>query len=245
MRFDFPHLSFTSTDSTNLQALNYLSKTNPESGFMLIADFQTAGKGQFGRNWESETGTNLLCSFIFGPLNWSIKQLFNLHLISALAIFRLLEENQLNKLSIKWPNDIYAGNKKIAGILIQNIIKEQKLQWTVIGCGINVNQSQFSDTINASSIFLETGMKFSIDVLACRLRELLIEYFQAGHRMEDLLAKYNAALYGKNQLKSLRLKNDESIRVEIQSVNAIGNLIAKNEHGEFLELTHGETNIDW
>lgn len=245
MRFDFPHLSFQSTDSTNLQALHYLSKTSPQSGFMLIADYQAAGKGQFGRNWESASALNLLCSFIFGPLNWNLDRLFNLHLISALSVLRLLEQEQIPNLSIKWPNDLYSGDQKIAGILIQNIVKENRLLWTVIGIGINVNQQSFSPGLNATSMFLEKGTPFSVDLLAIKLRTILIEAFNKHQTENRGLQEYNNRLYSKGQWKTI-CKNDETpFQAKVLKVSEDGTLIVEKQNGEILSITHGEMKIDW
>lgn len=245
MRFDFPHLSFLSTDSTNLQALNYLSKTSPQPGFMLIADYQTDGKGQFGRNWESASGKNLLCSYIFGPLNWSLDHLFNLHLISALSVLNLLREHQIPNLTVKWPNDIYTGSKKIAGILIQNIIKENCLQWTVLGIGINVNQSVFSEGLNASSMNLETGIAFSIDKLAMDLRDKLMQAFQSSDEVQtNWLKSYNNALYAKDQWKRILMKDEEPFLAKILYATSEGSLIIEKQNGERIRIIHGEAHMD-
>ncbi|MBK9109351.1 MAG: biotin--[acetyl-CoA-carboxylase] ligase [Saprospiraceae bacterium] len=245
MRFNFPHLSFVSTDSTNIQALHYLSKTSPQSGFMLIADYQTGGKGQFGRNWESEAGLNLLCSFIFGPLNWNLDRLFNLHLISALSSVQLLSEYQLPHLSVKWPNDIYSGPHKVAGILIQNIIKENKLHWTVIGVGINVNQTSFPAGLNATSLALEKGIQFSVDALAIRFREILVNFFKEDIQEHSLLKKYNELLYSKNQWKTMHKNEGFPIQAKILKISEEGHLIVEKQNGELISIQHGELNIDW
>lgn len=245
MRFDFPHLSFASTDSTNIQALNYLSKTSPQSGFMLIADYQTGGKGQFGRNWESEAGLNLLCSFIFGPLNWNLDRLFNLHLISTLSVARLLKDYQIPHLFVKWPNDIYSGSCKLGGILIQNIIRENSLHWTVIGIGLNVNQTLFPDSLNATSLAKEKGVQFSVDAIAIRLREVLLDSFKKDFPVTALLQEYNELLYSKKQWKTMYINKGIPFQAKIINVSEVGNLIIEKQNGELISIQHGELNIEW
>ena len=138
MPFDFDFIHLKEIDSTNNFALNYITKTNPKEGFCIFTDYQTAGKGQYGRNWVSDSCQNILCSIILKPTHLSIDRLFELHIISSLAIFKTLYDLSIKELKIKWPNDIYQANSKlkISGILVENIFRDQ-INHSVIGIGID------------------------------------------------------------------------------------------------------------
>lgn len=238
MEFDFPHLYLSQTESTNKCAMELLSKTSPEPGFMIFADYQTAGKGQYGRNWESEPAKNLLCSFIFGPLALPVDRVFNLHLYSSLAIIHTLLPLKLPALKIKWPNDIYCGSKKICGILIQNTIKEQEVQYCIVGIGINVNQTHFGNAPKAGSLKLITKSELNRADLAIRLRTQLLNYFK-GHFDDRLLLKeYNTLLYGLKQKFEFKSEGDYW-KAYIHSVDHLGNIVLESEKGVLKNYTFG------
>lgn len=218
--------------------MELLSKTSPEQGFMIIADYQTAGKGQYGRVWESEPGKNLLCSFIFGPLALAVDKVFRLHLCSSLAIIDTLKPFRLPELKIKWPNDIYSGNKKISGILIQNTIKEQEVHYCIVGVGINVNQTEFGNAPNAGSLKLITNLQFNRADLASQLRAHLLYYFRGQQNDTKLLEEYNSLLYGLNQ-KFEFTSNDEQWSAYIRGVDSSGNLVLESESGILKNYSFG------
>jgi len=240
MNFNFPHLYVEETESTNLLALDILSKTNPPNGFLIITDYQTAGKGQYGRKWQSERNKNLLFSLIIGPLNIPTNKLFRIHLASSLAIFRTLA-NEINNLNIKWPNDIYAGFKKLAGILVQNQLKGSMVDWTVIGIGINVNQTSFPDEIPATSAFIETGNIIHLENIVEKIRSQLMQIFSSSEAEWDLLwEEYNQHLFLKNQNVLIEVNNGDIISGKIISVTKEGKLTIETDSGQLLNFSFGE-----
>jgi BirA family biotin operon repressor/biotin-[acetyl-CoA-carboxylase] ligase len=164
-------LRYNSLNSTNLEAQKLLSQDKkPLEGTTIVADIQTNGKGQRGNTWASPFGQNLLSSYILYPKHLLPKQQFILNIVSSLAVFDLLQELELEKVSIKWPNDIYIGKKKVAGILTQSNISSQSILATVIGIGLNVNQKTFdSELPNPTSIFFEKNMETSLESVLDRL----------------------------------------------------------------------------
>jgi BirA family biotin operon repressor/biotin-[acetyl-CoA-carboxylase] ligase len=147
------------TDSTNTLMKELLAKGEwPEGERFLYTAFQTAGRGQAGNGWESEEGKNLLCSILLPPR----KELFDLNVLTAVAVQRLLGEG----FTIKWPNDIYYGDKKIAGILIENAILGSEVAYSIAGIGLNVNQTTFlSSAPNPVSLKQISGKETDIDAL--------------------------------------------------------------------------------
>lgn len=145
---------------------------------LIYTTYQTAGRGQMGNGWESEPGKNLLLSYLLREPEVNISEMFLLNVIAAVAahwtIAEWLSYEQRPMLSIKWPNDIYIGNRKIAGILVENSLSGTKIQHSIAGIGINVNQEQWvSGAPNPVSIKQLTGVKADIDAIVKRFKHKL------------------------------------------------------------------------
>ncbi|MBI5915019.1 MAG: biotin--[acetyl-CoA-carboxylase] ligase [Bacteroidetes bacterium] len=161
--------------STNEYALTLLSKSNPAEGTAISTGNQTAGRGQIGSQWESEPGKNITLSVIFYPDFLLVKNQFQLNQAVAMAVCDFVKKYlPVSKVSIKWPNDIYVGARKIAGILLQNSLINNQIRSTVAGIGINVNQTVFAtNPPNPTSLCLETGENFDLEELRSSLFERL------------------------------------------------------------------------
>ncbi len=160
-------------ESTNNYANSLILSDAAEEGTVVLARYQTQGKGQQGNHWESEAGKNLLMSLIMYPRFLPAGKQFLVSKIVSLAITDWLQ-NEVEECTIKWPNDIYIGDRKVAGILIENTVKGQHLFSSVIGIGMNVNQLAFkSDAPNPVSLQQVTGKSYdiekSLDVLLAKL----------------------------------------------------------------------------
>ena len=163
---------FESIDSTNACAKT-LAETGTPVGTVVVADFQTAGRGRLGRTWKSDPGANLLFSLVLRP---SLKKESAgiLTFFSAVFIARGLERITGTGLECKWPNDILLNGKKCCGILLENSFLQDRFDYSVIGIGINVNQASFGDDLadRATSLFKELGHTFDrTSVLLELLRE--------------------------------------------------------------------------
>jgi len=144
-------------DSTNNEAYRHID--NATDFDVWAASFQTEGRGQKGNRWESSAGENLTFSILARPVMIKAEKQFLISQCVALGIIDYLRMNSVES-SIKWPNDIYSGDKKICGILIEHYLSSDNLSASIIGIGINLNQSRFSpDAPNPTSVFLETGVK--------------------------------------------------------------------------------------
>jgi BirA family biotin operon repressor/biotin-[acetyl-CoA-carboxylase] ligase len=145
----------------------------PAEGTIIRADHQTAGRGQPGNKWESEQGKNLLISIILYPSMVRPEDQFIISMTLSLGILDFLEP-KIQKCSIKWPNDIYAGNDKIAGILIENSLSGPRISFSVAGIGLNVNQTDFvSGAPNPVSMKLITGADHDRDACLSELAAAL------------------------------------------------------------------------
>ncbi|MFT7614301.1 MAG: BirA family biotin operon repressor/biotin-[acetyl-CoA-carboxylase] ligase, partial [Parvicellaceae bacterium] len=145
-----------SVDSTNNFAANLIKETNVVDGTVILSEKQTNGRGQSGNSWQSAYGDNITCSYILRPKFLDIEEQFYISIITSLAIISTLKSYGIEP-KIKWPNDILVGSRKIAGILIENSISGKTLNHSIIGVGLNVNQTSFDLGISATSIANVTG----------------------------------------------------------------------------------------
>jgi BirA family biotin operon repressor/biotin-[acetyl-CoA-carboxylase] ligase len=144
-----------SVDSTNNYAATLISEGQAEHGTVILAEEQTAGKGQRGAVWVSEPGLNLTFSVILKPANLSVLDQFMISRCVAVSLVHVLRKFGISGI-VKWPNDILVGQKKIAGVLIESQILSGLVQSCIVGVGLNVNQSEF-EGLNATSLKVETG----------------------------------------------------------------------------------------
>ncbi len=188
---------FKETSSTNFLMKEILLSEKHEEGFMIYTDFQTAGKGQGLNTWESEFGKNLLFSIVLYPQHIHPSSQFVISQIASLAICDVLSEI-CDNVKIKWPNDIYVDDKKIAGILIENVLQGKSINRTVIGIGLNVNQKNFvSDAPNPVSLMQITGKRINRLKLMEKIREKITELYNIDD-YDKIKSEYFRCLYRNN-----------------------------------------------
>ena len=184
------------------------------------------GKGQRGRNWESEPYKNLCVSFYKLLSNKASKDIFfKLNMIVSLKMIGILKKYSIPKLSIKWPNDILSENKKIAGILIETSLKNNLLNDFIIGIGLNVNQTDFHDLLNASSLKNIMEQEFDLNKL---IKDFIKEFSDFNLKLdsvslEDLKVDYLKNLYGTNSFLKYQYKGSEILGkiVDVKSSECI------------------------
>jgi BirA family biotin operon repressor/biotin-[acetyl-CoA-carboxylase] ligase len=185
------------TLSTNAE-LKRLQKENPLPEFsMVMTEFQTAGRGQAGNSWHSAKGNNILLSFLLYPNGVKAKDQFIISQIVSLAIKRVLD-NFITNVTIKWPNDIYWKDKKIAGILIENSLMGQHIDHTIVGVGLNINEKEFPEGLpNPISLRNITKEEADREILLTLLQSEFLRLYQAMERGEiaPIVQKYMRFLY--------------------------------------------------
>lgn len=220
--------------STNEYAKDLLHKDTPPEGTAIIADYQTAGKGHDQNSWESKAGENILLTMILYPDFLEISRQFQISMAVALGITDFLEELiPAQELFIKWPNDIYVGDKKIGGILINNEIMGDKFKHVMAGIGINVNQEAFSTEIpNPVSLSNLTGKQYSLKDLTLRLYNCVtVRYEQLKEgSYHQIKGDYLDLLLGLNQVREYLYKN-KKIEAQITGVNEFGHLMLNTDGG--------------
>ena len=244
-------------DSTNIYAGQYLEQHDPEEGTVFVAHEQFAGKGQQGNTWASEPGKNLTFTVLLKPVFLRPEQQFLLNKAITLGVLDFVHA-ELSKpevtakyrqkgeplpvVSIKWPNDIYAGNRKIAGLLIEHRIMGEAISRSLIGIGLNVNQETFDPSLpNPVSIFNITGEKVDLkEALAGICRSLDLRFLalnQVGSARLD--TAYHEHLLGYNQMR--KFKSGEAVfEGKIAGVDNLGRLIIQNDQQKHHAFIHGE-----
>ena len=213
----------SSTNSTNSLVKEMLAKGEwPQSERYLYAGYQTAGRGQTGNGWESAPNENLLCSILLPPN----KNLYFLNIAVSVAIIRLLG----GQYTIKWPNDIYYNDKKLAGILLENAISGNEVKYVIAGIGLNVNQTEFvSDAPNPVSLKQITGKEYNIDQW---MKDLFKAINSVLNEPEELVwSEYKTHLYRREGYWPFE---DQEGRFEahIEDVLPTGEIVLRDKNGQ-------------
>ena len=164
---DFKIIHIDEADSTNRWIAEHRDEWEHSCGsLVVVADYQTAGRGCGTNSWESERGKNLLFSMLVHPTDIPAREQFRITEIASVAMCQTLKQYRCEEVSIKWPNDIYVGDKKICGMLIENRLQGSVIKDSIIGIGLNVNQTVFvSDAPNPVSMKLFIGKETSLEEL--------------------------------------------------------------------------------
>ena len=167
-------------ESTNSYAISMLKNVNIAEGTLIQTDDQLQGRVQRGNAWYSEKGRDLITSFVFKPVFLDLNKQFVLYEITALAVYDLLAQYLTDSqfdIKIKWPNDILVNEKKVAGILIENIIAGNSIQYSIVGIGINLNQQDAPNAIRSCSVQSLTGKITDLKLLTQLLCSMLEKYY--------------------------------------------------------------------
>ena len=229
-------LKFDQISSTNEWLMEQHSVQKLTEGTVVFALHQTNGKGQRGSVWSAADAKSLTFSVLFKPSFLSIPKAFDLSVCIALAIHDCLNELRPG-FHIKWPNDIYFKDKKIAGVLIENQMSKSAYQNAVVGVGLNVNQDKFEDLPKAISLKQILGIEFPLAKVLERLCETLeARYLQLrADKYASLKSDYLSQLYWFNETHFFKIKN-ELIQARIVDVLRNGRLQVKLADGKLRDL---------
>ena len=210
--------------STN-DFLKELSRTEFVENFTVVtAKKQFQGKGQMGRSWVSVEGKNLTMSVLIKNNFQDITEIFDLNVAVAISVIEVLNDLNLPKINIKWPNDIMSENKKIGGILIENTFKTDNSVISVVGIGLNVNQQDFTNLPKASSLYQITNSEFDLDVLLEKIVNQLKFNSDVLQKNESeiLWKKYHENLFKLNSPMPFEDSEGKQFMGMIQKVNKNG-----------------------
>jgi len=212
--------------STNDLARSWIEQGIARHGDALFAWHQTAGRGQFGKSWHSEPRQNLAMTFLHQKDQLPDPTPFHVSALAALAGLQPLTERTRGDLSIKWPNDLYWKKRKLGGLLIEN-----QADWTIIGLGINVNQTRFDPSLpNPVSLKQITGREEDPKSLAHRLSDAMSRFIRswAKEGPTALLEAYRASMFGVGQRFRVR-ENGTERSVVVRGISDQGALIVEEE----------------
>lgn len=227
MRF----IKLSAVSSTN-DFLKDLVKNQLAKPYTVVsADEQTAGRGQRATNWTSEAGKNLMFSVLISRNQTAPPYLFVLNAAIAVSIFQVLKAKNIPNLSIKWPNDIMSGTKKISGILIENTLSATTGVQSIVGIGLNVNQTNFQDLPNASSLAVVAKTEFDADeILKNIVTQIKHNVDSIDNHIQEIWDFYNENLFRRNLLSNFILEDKSVIEAEILGVNQGGQLVIEHEN---------------
>lgn len=228
------HEHFPETDSLMLRLRSPLLAEREEGTLLLTADFQHEGRGQRGTQWEAAAGKNLLFALRFKPKGIKASDQFLLSQMVALAVADAVQHSVKQKVHIKWPNDIYVGDKKICGMLLEHDLRGNDISNTLVGIGINVNQTAFTGSApNPISIFQLLGKETDRAALLRQFVKRYLHYLSelyAGHA-ERLRLAYWRKLYRVEGFHPYKDK-DGRFMAEIESLDNDGRLGLRDEAGK-------------
>jgi BirA family transcriptional regulator, biotin operon repressor / biotin---[acetyl-CoA-carboxylase] ligase len=236
---------YKNLSSTNDQASLLLKTESPPEGTVIYTDSQSAGRGQKNNKWESDEGKNLLISIILYPRSIAPEDQFYISMAVSLGICDFIDSFFPGS-KIKWPNDIYIKNDKIAGILIENSILGKTIESSVAGIGININQEKFSDVVpNPVSIKMVTGNEY--DRVIC-LKQLLSDldrrYKQLLYGDHDQIRKeYNLHLHRLGEWHSFKTEDTTVFQGRITEVLSSGILRIESNNNAIMEFFFKEVDF--
>ena len=231
------------TDSTNLW-IKRLAKEGASEGTLALAEFQSAGRGRLGRSWEVPEGTSVMMSILLRP-KFEPQYAPTLTLVMGMAVAKAVKNLGFD-VSIKWPNDVVVSHKKICGILTEMGVRDGKIDYAVIGVGINVNIKEFPEEMadKATSLYLESGKEFDrsqIPGLVMEAFEKYYEKFAATCDLSGLKEEYESILANYNQ--PVRVLAKEPYEGVARGITDGGELLVEKTDGTIATVSAGEVSV--
>jgi len=231
------------TDSTNLW-IKRLAKEGASEGTLALAEFQSAGRGRLGRSWEVPEGTSVMMSILLRP-KFEPQYAPTLTLVMGMAVAKAVKSLGFD-VSIKWPNDVVVSHKKICGILTEMGVRDGKIDYAVIGVGINVNIREFPEEMadKATSLYLESGRKFDRSQIPGLVMEAFEEYYEkfaATCDLSGLKEEYESILANYNQ--PVRVLAKEPYEGVARGITDGGELLVEKTDGTIVAVSAGEVSV--
>ena len=231
------------TDSTNLW-IKRLAKEGAPEGTLALAEFQSAGRGRLGRSWEVPEGTSVMMSILLRP-KFEPQYAPTLTLVMGMAVAKAVKSLGFD-VSIKWPNDVVVSHKKICGILTEMGVRDGKIDYAVIGVGINVNIREFPEEMadKATSLYLESGREFDRSQIPGLVMEAFEEYYEkfaATCDLSGLKEEYESILANYNQ--PVRVLAKEPYEGVARGITDGGELLVEKTDGTIVAVSAGEVSV--
>jgi BirA family biotin operon repressor/biotin-[acetyl-CoA-carboxylase] ligase len=234
-------VKLNATTSTNTY-LRQLSKNIDTPNWTVVtAEFQSLGRGLTQTKWVSDKGKNLLCSILIKFDNLKVINNFHLSCAISIGVYNGLIKSKLSKLYIKWPNDIMSGSFKMGGILIENIIKNDQINQSIVGLGLNINQEFFpSELPHARSMKQIKNIEFNRDEILMDIVESIKEMVKLlkDKKFDILHSRYENILYAKGKVQMFEDNKQQKFMGKIIGVSSAGMLKIEKENEIISEYAH-------
>ena len=232
-------------DSTNTKA-SEMALEGAEHGTVVVADCQTAGKGRRGRVWDSPAGDNIYMSVLLRP-SFETDKAPMITLVMAYSVAEVLRNRGVSDVQIKWPNDLVISGKKVCGILTEMHLRGSEIDHVVVGVGVNVNTSSFSEELvdKATSLFLKYGKPLEREQLIADILETFMETYQRFEKqgnLQFLREEYNSILVNKNREVCI-LETGNEYKAYALGINEQGELLVRLEDGTVEQVYAGEVSV--
>lgn len=235
---------FGEIDSTNSYAKR-LGSDEVSHGLVCLAEYQTGGRGQYNRPWVSEAGKNLMFTMIFKPANKY--RLFSLSMVTAHAIAEVIEPKIMKPVRLKWPNDLYIGNKKLGGVLTESIFNGNELDRLIIGVGLNINQASFPMTTGSDpiSLAMSTGSKFNRESLLAQILRNMEKCYVGWERNDsDLIKSVNRRIIGYGRQVKLTIDGKlTEAPYKLLGMDENGHLVVLDEEMDVITFTWQQVRV--
>ena len=224
-------IKLNAIDSTNTYLKNLCKSESVSDGTLVIAEDQTLGRGQMGATWQSKPGQSLTFSILKRLNELHISDQASITFVVSIAIKNILQKLHIPGITVKWPNDIMSYNQKLCGILIENQLEGSFVVTTIIGIGLNVNESEFNGLPQATSMRLATGITFNreevLELMTTEIQKQL--KILEGGNTAGLKKEYEASLFRKNKVSAFEDTNGFQFNGLIVGVSSSGELLVETE----------------
>ena len=225
-------IKLNAIDSTNTYLKQLAKETQLPNPTIVVAKRQFAGRGQMGNGWFSKEGQSLTFSVFQAFDKLQIERQFWVSMAVSLAILKALQSLNVPKLSIKWPNDILSANKKIGGILIENVLEGSNVKHAIIGIGLNVNDTDFTKLPQASSLKLQTGENFQLEEVLDTILKNVFKNLKnlSAADFSEMKRNYENNLFRKEKVSVFETPERLRFNGIITGVSDIGELLVETEN---------------
>ena len=227
-------IKLNAIDSTNTYLKNLCKSESVSDGTLVVAEHQTLGRGQMGATWQSKPGQSLTFSILKRLNGLDISDQSSITFVVSIAIKNVLQKLHIPGITVKWPNDIMSYNQKLCGILIENQLEGNFVVSTIIGIGLNVNESEFNGLPQATSMKLATGITFNreevLELMTDEIQKQL-KILESGNT-EGLKTAYETALFRKDMVSAFE---------DTKGFQFNGLIVGVSNSGELLVETEDET----
>ncbi len=224
-------LKINATSSTNSYLKTLLEEKGTNDALVVIAEEQTQGRGQVGAYWHSQKGKSLTFSLYKQFNGFNVAHQFYLSMGVSNAIKETLDFFDVPDIKVKWPNDIMSANKKLCGVLIENLLHTNKIKGSIIGIGLNVNDSLYENLPNGTSMKIASNKLFDLEQVFNKLLEVLFEKISLieKNQFELIKAVYLKNLYRMHQISVFENSQKKSFNGIIRGISEDGKLLVETE----------------